>query len=247
MTRWGVFRWRLAASAAVLLPVVAVVLTLWYPGGYAALAGVYGLLLVLVAASLVVGAGLTTLMYRPGKRGLWIDIVVLAVVELAAIGWAVHEIHARRPEFTVFAVDRFEVVTGREVDKQSVLSAGIELRPAHAPRLVFAQLPSDPDARSRLIDETVFEGKPDIDRRPEFWHPYATGVSSILARARPLMALRDQDGVRQAAVANWLEDTAADASDFVVVPIRGQRGDAAMVLHARTGYPVGIIDVDPWF
>ena len=246
MTRWGVFRLRLAASMVVLLPLVAVVRLLWYPGGYAGLAGVYGLLSVLAAVSLVVGAGLTTLMYRPGKRGLWFDIVVLAVLELAAIGWAVYEIHTRRPAFTVFAVDRFEVVTAREVDMQAVLAGGIEPRPAHAPRLVYAQMPSDPAARSRLVEETVIGGMADIDRRPEFWRPYAAGVTRVLAIARPLVELTETDVERKPVVARWLQGAVGDATDYVYVPIRGRRRDAAMVLHVRTGYPVDIIDVDPW-
>ena len=246
MTRWRVFQLRLAASAALLIPIVAVTRLLWYPGGYSALAGVDGLLLILAAVSLVIGAGLTTLMYRPGKRGLRFDVVVLVVLELAAIGWAGHEIFARRPAYTVFAFDRFEIITAREVDQDAALAAGIEPRPAHAPRLVFAQLPTDPAARSRLIEETLLGGMADIDRRPEFWRPYAVGVTNVLERARPLGELLQPADSRERAVARWLGRATGGAGDYVFVPIRGKRRDAAMVLDARIGYPVGIIDIDPW-
>ena len=41
-----------------------------------------------------------------------------------------------------------------------------------------------------MIDETVLGGKPDIDRRPEFWSRYEEAVAQVDARARPLATLR---------------------------------------------------------
>lgn len=246
MTRLQVWWIRLAASAMVLMPLIGVTRLLWYPGGYSALAGVNKLLLVLVAVSVIIGAGLTTLLYRPGKRGLRLDIGLVAVLELAAVVWAAYEIHGRRPEYTVFAVDRYEVVTAREVDQQLAESAGIVPRPGHTPRLVFAEVPDDPSARSRLIEETVLGGMADIDRRPEFWQPYPNGVPAVLARARPLAELLQIADGRDRAVARWLERAGANAADHLYAPVRGKRRDAVMVVHARTGYPVGIINVDPW-
>ena len=246
MTRWSVFRLRLAVSVAALCLLGAMTRLLWYPGGYSALAGVDRLLLTLAAISVVVGPGLTALMYRPGKRGLWIDVTALAALEVAAFGWAGHEIFDRRPAYTVFAVDRFEVAAAREVDPAAAAAAGIPGRPGHTPRLVFAQVPADPAARSKLITEVVLGGMPDIDQRPEFWQPYSAGTAMVLQRAEPLSTLLELADGRERAVQRWLRRRGADSNDYVYLPVQGKRRDATMVLHARVGFPVAIIDIDPW-
>ena len=246
MTRRQVFQVRLAATAALLLLVFAVVRLLWYPGAYFAISGVARLFLVLAAVTLVVGPGLSAFVYKPGKRGLVTDLGVLAVVEIIIVVVAVSIIYARRPYFTVFAVDRFEAVSRLEVDTARFSYAVFRTRPGHEPRLVYAELPQDPDVFSRLIDETVFEGKQDIDRRPEFWKPYAAGIPVIKGAARPLESLLSGDQRRAKRVQRWIAQQDGDVREFIYLPLRGRSGDATIILHADIGYPVDILAVDPW-
>ncbi len=246
MTRAKVFQLRLAATAFVLLLVVAFVRLVWYPGGYFAIAGVSRLLLVLVAVLVVLGPGLSAFVYKPGKPGLRFDLIVIACAEIAILGWALSEIHDRSPAFTVFAVDRFEVVARSEVDLTPLGNSTLATRPGHAPRLIYAELPSDPEVMNQLIDDTVFLGKADIDRRPEFWKPYAQGVAKVKARARPLSHFLTLSDDRADPVKRWLARRQANASDYVYLPIRATGGDAMVIVHADVGYPVGIVAVDPW-
>jgi len=246
MARARAFRIRLVATALVLLLAVAITRLLWYPGGYFAISGVSRLLLVLAAVVVVLGPGLSTVLYKPGKPSLMFDLIVIACAEIAVFGWALSEIHDRRPAFTVFAVDRFEVVARSEVDLTLLVDARLATRPGHAPRLIYAALPTDPEVMNQLIDDTVFLGRSDIDRRPEFWEPYARGVATMKARAKPLslyLALSDD---LAGPVQRWLIRRNAKASDYTYLPVRGRRGDAMMIVHADVGYPVGIVAVDPW-
>lgn len=58
-------------------------------------------------------------------------------------------------------------------------------QPDQQQRLIHAQFPEEPEEISRLIDETLFQGMADIDRRPEFWKPYSAGIAAIKATAIP--------------------------------------------------------------
>lgn len=246
MTRRSVFQVRLLPTAALLLLVFAVIRLLWYPGAYFAISGVGKLFLILVAVNLIVGPGLSTLVYKPGKKGLKADIGLLAAVEIAAVILAVSLIYSRQPFYTVLAVDRFESVSRAEIDTTQIAYASLHTRPGHEPRLVYAELPQDAEGLAQLTDETVFQGKKDIDRRPEFWKPYATGIPVLKAAARPLQRLLDGDERRAAKVRRWLSARSANREDFVYLPLRGNKGDAAMILHADIGYPVDTLAVDPW-
>lgn len=246
MTRLKVFQIRLAATTGVLLLVFAVVRLLWYPGAYFAISGVGRLFWVLAGVTVVVGPGLSAFVYKPQKKGLLSDLGLLALVEIVAVVVAVSVFYARQPFFTVFAVDRFEAVSRQEIDTAQIGHAVFRTRPGHEPRLVYAQLPQDPDVLSILIDETVFEGKQDIDRRPEFWKPYATGIPVIKAAAKPLERLLSGDQRRAERVQRWIAQQQGKAKDFIYLPLRGKNGDATIILHADIGYPVDILQVDPW-
>lgn len=246
MTRLRLFQIRLAATGGLLLLLVAVVRLLWFPDAYFAIFEVGKLLLILAGVALIIGPVLSVVVFKPGKKGLKLDLVVLAVLEVAAVTVGARQLYARQPFYAVFAVDRFEAVTRAEIDTTKIVEPAWLTRPGHAPRLVYAELPRDPVVLDRLINETVFEGKRDIDRRPEFWRPYAAGISRLKAAARPLGLLLSEDSERGERARRWLARKGGGARDYVFVPLRGRNHDAAMILHADIGFPVGTLTVDPW-
>lgn len=246
MSRLQVFLWRLAASAAVLIVVFAAVRLLWYPGAYFAISGVQKLLWILVGVMLVVGPVLTACVYKPGKKALLLDVTILAVVELAAVAAATALIFRNQPSFSVFAVDRFEVVSIAEIELDAGADAFLSARALTHPRLVYAQMPEDAEALDKLIEETVLMGMADIDRRPEFWRPYRTGVAAALDAAKPLNELLVRNNRENGVVSDWLTAHGGNAQRFVFLPLRGRAGDAAIILYADTGLPAATLAVDPW-
>jgi hypothetical protein len=246
MTRATLFAQRFAATGSLLLLAFLVIRFLWFPGGFFQIFGVAKLFLILVAVNLVVGPGLSTLLYKPGKRGLKFDLIIVACIEIAILGWAMVEILERRPAFVVFAVDRFEAVTVSEVDLEQLTNSQLAVRPAHAPRLIYAELPTDVDAKSRLIDETVILGMQDIDRRPEFWKPYAQGMSFIKTAAKPLSELLSASDLRAGLIEQWLARQKLSVDDYRYLPVQGRIADGMIILHADTGYPVDVLAIDVW-
>jgi hypothetical protein len=246
MTRSQLFQIRFAATAALLLLTFLVVRFLWFPSGYYALSGISTLMWTLVGVNVVVGPALSTVVYKPGKWGLKFDLIAIAVVEVAILSWALAEIHERRPAFAVFAVDRFEAVTRSEVDLTQLEDKELANPSGFKPRLIYAELPTDIEVANRLIDETVFLGMKDIDRRPEFWKPYAQGMQFLKQAAMPLSALTSSADSRAAEVQIWLARNNFRAQDYLYLPIQGWSADGVIVLHADIGYPVDILAIDPW-
>ena len=246
MTRLRLFQIRLAASAALLLLVFTLIRLLWYPGAYFTISGVSRQLWVLVGVVTVVGPVLSTFVYRPGKKGLAMDLRILAAVELVVLVAASVLIFQGRPVFAVFAVDRFEAVGLQEISGSPVPQDLLVGQPGQKQHLAYAQLPEDPARLNALIDETVFQGMADIDRRPEFWQPYSDGIATVKAAARPLEELLGDDQERAATVTSRLAGSGGSREDFIYLPLRGRAGDAIIILHADTGYPVATLVVDPW-
>jgi len=246
MTRARLFALRFAATASLLLLAFVLVRFLWFPDDYFVISGIGKLFLVLVAVNVVVGPGLSTLVFIPGKKGLKFDLVAIACIEIAILGWGMNEILEHRPAFVVFAVDRFEVVTVTEIDPDALRMSQPAARRGYTPRLIYAELPTDVDVMNRLIDETVLLGMQDIDRRPEFWRPYAQGMSFIKGAAKPLSALSSPDDVRAGPIKRWLARQKLPVDDYLYLPIQGRTLDGVMILHADIGYPVDVLAIDPW-
>lgn len=243
MTKRRAFLTHLVMSALLVGTVCALVFFSWYPFPYFAAKGAWNILAVLVGVDLVVGPLLTLYLYRPNKPGLMIDMTFIVVVQLAALIYGTTVIYTERPYFAVFAVDRFEVIARHEVDLTQVATPELLDKPLSGPILVVALLPDTTEGMQRLLDETVFEGKPDIERRPEFWRPYAEQVGRVIARLKALDALAARDASR---TDRLLEHLDRPADELGYVPLIGKDRDFAFVIDKQTGAPIDLLDIDPW-
>ncbi len=246
LSRGQVFAIRLAATLVVLGLVFAFIRAVWLPGGYFAITGIHQFLWIMVGAAIVLGPVLSAAFYKPGKPRLKFDLTVLALLEIGAIGWGLYEINERRPIFSVMAVDRFVTVTANDIDAAELQEYGFATHPGAGPTLVSAALPTDVDTMNQLIDDTIFYGKKDIDQRPEFWQPYSAGIASLRSKAPPLAAYLELAGDNRPIVERWIARHTEPDWPLGYVAVRGRARDAVMVIHAELGYPIGIIDVDPW-
>lgn len=99
-----------SASALVLATVALIVLSWWYPGPMLTLQGGWGILLVILTVDLVLGPSLTGFIYKPGKKWLFLDIAVIVVAQVVALGYGIWSIHGQKPSYLAFTLDRFYVV-----------------------------------------------------------------------------------------------------------------------------------------
>ena len=237
---------RLALSLAVLALLCGVVGLAWYPGLHWQMAGVSKQLLILVGAVLVIGVGLSTLVYRPGKRGMTLDLVIIVLVELAAIVYVGSLLYERRPQYLVFVIDRFQVVGADQVTDHAYRFPELDTSQLIGPILARAQFPDDPAERAAVKKGIFFDGHPDIDVRPDHWYPWQSGVPSVLAAAGSLSEFRRRGDRHEAVVDKWLSAQAADVDDYLVLPVAGKISDATALVDPATGYPVAMLNIDPW-
>ena len=250
VSRPRAFLSHLAVSAVLVGVVCALIFFVWYPHPYFQAVGAWSVLRILVGVDLVLGPVLTLILFKPGKWGLKFDLCFIACVQLAALVYGVTVIFQERPYVNVFAVDRFSVYAYRDIDReqwQHALAAGrLDAKPWRGPVLVVATRPTDLATSQRLLDETLFGGKPDIDRRPEFWSRYDAQAAQVVATQRPLAALRaarPDSAARIAALAARL-DRPEESLGFV--PMVAKNRDVTMIVDAATGEPLEVVDVDPW-
>lgn len=244
MTRWKAASIHFLISALVLGSVVGLVVWRWYPPALFTMAKAGPLLGTLAAVDLVLGPLLTLVVYRAGKRGLKLDLTVIALVQVAALAYGLWTLWQSRPVYVVALEDRFRMVFANEVDPPSLERATGAFRalPAFGPRLVAAPLPDAPEARFQAMVEEM--SGLSIAMRPDQYRDYPHArVRTLLARGVPAnrAAALAPAGVR----AQW-EAAAARHPGAVMLPLASSRGSASVFVDGATGAVRGYADLDPW-
>lgn len=251
MSRRRAFLGHLAISATFVAAAFAAVFFLWYPEPWFKPAGAAHIVRVLVFVDLCLGPLLTLVVFKPGKKSLLFDMSCIAAMQVAAYVYGVTTLYAGRPYYTVFAKDWFYVLSRNEIPADElrddlVAPERIGAKPARAPLLVAAVLPDDSERRLQLLNETVFEGKPDIERRPEFWQPYEQHRTAVLAKSLPLADLAAARPDAAGRIAAFAERIERGMNELRFLPLVGRGNDTAIVLDPETAEPLGVLDVDPW-
>jgi hypothetical protein len=189
---------------------------------------------------------LTFLLYKPGKPGLVFDLCVVAFVQISALMYGMQVAYTERPYVTVFAIDRFEVLIQGDIDMQGVDPTLLEDHYWSGPAVFVARFPEDPKEHQQVIEETLFEGKPDIQKRPELWVSYDAASDDVFSRARPVRELMGNDSVADVELEALISANDQNV-ELVYLPIVGKQHVFSLILDPATRLPVGLVDVDPWF
>ena len=240
------FSIHLVISASIVGVVFVLIFFYWYPRPYFEANGAWTVLRVLVLVDLILGPLLTLVLFKRGKPGLVMDMSIVAAIQIAALIYGVHVIYGERPYYLAFAVDRFEVIGKVEIDENKIKYPELKIKPTKGPILVYADFPEDKKERERLLFETVMEGKPDLERRPEYYHPYQLHKEKVIEKAKSIAEIINDDPSRQKKVDQFLLKHSNKKENYLYLPLVGKNNDLALVIDKTTGLPVDGISIDPW-
>lgn len=246
MTRFKASAIHFLASASVVSVIFTLVFFIWYPGPTFQIAGALHIILVLIGVDLVLGPLLTLIVYVEGKRGLKFDLSVIVMVQLAALVYGSFTLYQERPYYLVFVVDRFNLVSEKQIDRSKLQFAELREKPFADLIRVFARMPEDAEEFQKFLDSVMFEGQPDLERRPEYWEPYANGTDIILGATKALAALKTVTELDAQRVLDAKHKYEASHPELGYLPIGTLRDDVGMLMDMETAEPLDVIQVDPW-
>lgn len=218
----------------------------WYPYPFWQFgqSGNFSIMLILVAG--FAGPLMTLAFYKKGKPGLLLDLWVIAIIQVSAISWGALSLYQARPYWMVYTVDRFEVLSKRDIDLNWVTDRKFMERPLTGPLKVVANMPADPAMYQNLLHEIMFEGKPDIQFRPELWSLYTERKKVTLQKSRPLAILRDARPDDIGKIDKVIKNHGGDIAGLTFVPVLQNDGQFTAILDAKSGELIDMLMVDPW-
>lgn len=224
-----------------------VMLLVWYPAGYFTLMGGGRLLAIVLGCDLVLGPLVFLVIYDPGKSRLAgrVDAAALAAVRIAALAFGFSVVADSRPAFTVFAIDRFNVVAAFEVERADLV--GHDGGAAHevswrGPERVELRLPKDPKQQNQAL-ELELRGI-NLHTLPRYFAPFVP--QHALAKAEALLALAERHPAIAASARQIAESAGLPDGEVVWLPVETRFGFATALLRRDDASLIAFINADPY-
>jgi len=234
-------------SALCVALAASIVFLAWYPQPWRAILGVAGIFGILVVVDLVCGPLLTLVLANPNKskRERWVDLALVGLIQLVALGYGLHAVYSARPVVLAFEVDRLSIVTANEVQSDQLQAApsGYQYLPWRG--VLRVGLRQAENSQEFLDSVSLSLEGVSQAMRPSWWTPYGDQTrAAIRAKAKPLSALigkRPQD-------AATLEEAAKRARQPVgklfYLPLTSSTETSWVALIDASGEMVGHAPVD---
>lgn len=225
MNRWKAAAVHLLLSLLLIGGIALLALHSWFPYQLYRVAAPDKLLYLMWGIDLVAGPLLTLIVYKVGKPSLRFDLTVIALLQLAFLGYGLHTLWVSRPVFLVGLPNRMSLVFANEVEDAGLAKAAPAWQRLSwsGPDLVGATPPKSDEQRQDLLFAALSTGI-DLDKMPERYVDYAHVVPSLLAASKPV----DPAQVRKAGIKRPVK----------AATLLTARGEGVMWLDAETGKPI---------
>jgi hypothetical protein len=117
ITRKQAFLTHLAISMAIFFVLLYFIIFKWFPSYYFHIDGGYRGIATIFFVDVVLGPGLTLLVFKPGKPSLKFDMSVIVILQIVALSWGIKSIYSERPALTVFYDGKFSCMNFSEVSE----------------------------------------------------------------------------------------------------------------------------------
>jgi hypothetical protein len=220
----------------------------WYPHALFDTAGGRALFILIAGVDVTIGPLLTLIVFKRGKRGLAVDLSIIAVMQLVALFYGVWVLFESRPAYVVFVKDRFELVRANDLSDENLAKAAKLGRHANVswtgPLVVGARIPSDPDEWMRMALSGA-QGV-DIQNFPEHYLPYEKLRQEAIAKGLPVKRLRELNPEAGAKLDRELARLSRGDADVLFLPLRAGKQDLSVLIDAKSGEVLRYEALKPW-
>ena len=236
----------LGISLTIALLAALLVFGLWYPYPYREMSGGRELFLIVVAVDVILGPLITLVVFNRAKpaRELKRDLTLVAVLQLAALGYGMWTVFVARPVHLVFEYDRFRVVHAIDVPAELLgkTPPDVVALPLTGPTLLSLRPFKDANEKMEAT-MAALEGL-SLSARPDLWQPYAAAKGEIWQAAKPATELKARFASRSAEIDAAIAKTGRKPETLAYLPLVGRKSFWTVLLDPATADVLGFIPID---
>ena len=239
-------RSQVVTRQALLLLAALLVFGLWYPYPYREISGGRELFLIVVTVDVILGPLITLAIFNLKKpfKELRRDLVIVAMIQLAGLGYGLWTVSLARPAHLVFEINRFRVVHAVDVPVELLdkVPPGVAALPLSGPTLLAVR-PFRDDKEKFEATMVALKGLP-LGARPDLWQRYEDARPAVLKAAKPVADLKARFPQRAGEIDGLLTDLKRTPENTLWVPMAGRKVFWTVFVDATTAQVVGFLPVD---
>lgn len=236
LTKSKAFLIHLGSTALIIGTLFILIFFIWFPAPYAEAVGIQRLLITTIVVSIGGGPILTLVAFKPGKRHLRFDLIVIALIQSIAFAIGIYSIAKARPVLLVGLGHRFDLIQAKDVDSSNL--------PWTGPIVTGIRKASDPEERKAMLFNAL-AGK-DYGYFPRYHVPIDEMRDELLQEANPISDLIKINPEKKEYINQWLAERKYKDNMVVFQGVRAPAEDMSVILNSRTAQIVGIIPIRPW-
>ena len=244
MTRFKATGLHLLISLLLATILISLMLALWYPNAYFKLMGGKKLIFLVGTVDVFLGPLLTFIVFKTDKKSLKFDLLCIATLQAAAMSYGLFVMFQARPVFTVFNKTSFHVVSVVDIaPKELALAKKNEWRtlPITGPKLVAIgssdKSNKEEKAFASAVSETAF-------RYPKLYDDYKKHQTEVIKAGKPLDELAAFNAANALTVDKFIKEMMRPMSDFLYLPVESMVDKMVVIVEAKTGAFIQIIDAE---
>lgn len=242
VSRRRAFAVHLAITLAALLLPIWLVVYRWYPGFFLFTDGGIKGLQLLIGVQLIVGPLLTLVLFKPEKRGLLSDLILIGTLQIVCLVAGTWVLHAERPLFLVFYEGDFYSTNADTYERYGVDVPDPEAFAEQSPATVIA-LPPDNPIEEQGFRVILYKSNLPLWAYPRIYRPFAEHKATAVEAGIPPDKLHQWD---EAGTLNaWLADHGGELSDYAFIRIVGRfQKDIPLAIRKSDGRIVGTVGIN---
>ncbi|WP_336217783.1 TfpX/TfpZ family type IV pilin accessory protein [Psychrobacter okhotskensis] len=210
----------------------------WYPAPLFKATDVSKIFIMILAVDLVLGPLLTFIVYKKNKKTLIMDLSVIALFQLSALGYGLYSVYEARPVWIAYVVDRFELVRVNELidDPEHPM-----VLPTFGPEYRYVDISTNnPNEQLDIImTETNYGIKP--AQRPKLYRDFEAAKPLIIKNSLQLAALNQYNSSIKI---DEILKKYPQADSFL--PLTSNKDMTVLINKNKGGTVVAIVDLRPW-
>lgn len=218
----------------------------WYPFPYSRMLGVFHVFLLAVVADVICGPLLTLVLSNPKKtrRERVIDFSLVGLIQIIALGYALHSIYIVRPVVLAYEKDRYVVVSANEIQTQDLGKASENIKniPMMGIIEVGTRSPRNGDEFMKSAELSLAGISPAM--RPGWWVPLAENQMEMESRAKSLSNLIEEKPDFQMIVTKAVDQIGVPIENLRYLPITTSSEKDWIAVFETTGVIITYIPVD---
>jgi hypothetical protein len=240
--------WHLLLSLFVAALAGLLVFGIWYPYPYREISGGRELFWLVVVVDVILGPAVTLAVFN--RRKPWPelrrDLMAVAVLQLAALGYGMWTVFVARPVHMVFEYDRFRVVHAIDIALELLTHTppDIEALPLMGPTLLA--LRPFKDNQEKMDATLVALQGVSLASRPDLWQAYSKSMPDILKLAKPVAELKVRFPNRADEIERVLADAGLTSQGVLYLPLVGRKSFWTVFLDPTDARIVATMPLDPF-